>query len=782
PGTNVLAIHGLNVTDSSSDMLMRPRLRSVTTPNLSDVGFFQVATPGAANLTPKRDGFVEPVEFSVERGFYDDAFSLRLATATPAAEIYFTTDGSDPTPDNGVLYTSPILIDKTTVLKATGFRDDYFESGEVAHSYLFVNDIIRQNYQATLDAGFPTSWGGVSPDYGMDPDVIGLFDSNGNSLGGDNFGGAYADIIKDSLTAIPTLSIVMPNEDLFGIDGIYTNSLGEGTDWERETSFELIHADGTDGFQVNAGIRMQGGAFRRHDLSRKHSMRLLFKSDYGPTKLEFPFFGDSAVDRFDTITLRMESNDGWAWSGAGSQALYARDAFGSQTHLALGQHSPHNNRMHVYINGIYWGLYNPVERPDASFSAAYYGGDKDQWDAFNDGRTIDGSSTSWNTFVSLSQAVDNAGTPAAKWAAYQRIQGRNPDGTDNPNLEQYLDVNNYIDYLLVNFFMGNQDWPHRNWYASRLRGPDSTGFKFHMWDAETTMGLNSDVNTNRLGADVEAAEPYRYLRNYEAFQLRFADRAHRALFNDGALTRDATLDRMQRILAEVEPGIVAESARWGDQHRSSPYTAANWTTEGNRVLVSFLNRRSPIFLDQLRAAGLYSSVTAPRFAQHGGTVSRRYLLTIFVPGGNGEHLGYIEVITESESASPLASNKALVGESEPFQKMMESVYRVAPTNVSVLLEGESGTGKELIAKAIHDASERRLGKFVVLECSGINENLFESELFGYRKGAFTGARSDREGLAASASGGTLFLDEVGDIPINLQVKLLRLLETGSFRP
>jgi len=153
-----------------------------------------------------------------------------------------------------------------------------------------------------------------------------------------------------------------------------------------------------------------------------------------------------------------------------------------------------------------------------------------------------------------------------------------------------------------------------------------------------------------------------------------------------------------------------------------------------------------------------------------------------VPDQHGGHLGYIEIITESESASPLASNKALVGASEPFRKMMESVYRVAPTNVSVLLEGESGTGKELIAKAIHDASARRLGKFVVLECSGINENLFESELFGYRKGAFTGARSDREGLAATASGGTLFLDEVGDIPINLQVKLLRLLETGSFRP
>lgn len=156
--------------------------------------------------------------------------------------------------------------------------------------------------------------------------------------------------------------------------------------------------------------------------------------------------------------------------------------------------------------------------------------------------------------------------------------------------------------------------------------------------------------------------------------------------------------------------------------------------------------------------------------------------TIPVPDHRGQPAGYIEIIEESESASPQPSNKALVGESQAFIDMMESVYRVAPTDVSVLLEGESGTGKELIAKALHDSSSRKLGKFVVLECSGINENLFESELFGYRKGAFTGARTDHEGLAATASNGTLFLDEVGDIPINLQVKLLRLLETGSFRP
>ena len=559
-GTNVLAIHGLNVSDNSSDMLIRPQLSAVvndTTP--IDAGYYRTPTPGQANLGESRDGFVDNVEFSVERGFYDQPFLLTLTSNTTDAEIYYTTDGSDPTTENGTLYTSPILIDRTMAFKASGLKDNFFESSEVAHSYIFVNDVVSQSYQSTLDAGFPADWGGVSPDYGLDPDVIGLFDSDGNSLGGDNYGGVYADAIKTSLTSLPTLSIALDNDDLFSADrGLYANSLGEGVDWERETSFELIYPDGREGFQINAGLRMQGGAFRRHDLSKKHSLRLLFKGDYGPTKLDFPFFGEGAADRFDTITLRMESNDGWAWSGAGSQALYARDAFGSQTQLALGQHSSHNNRMHVYINGAYWGLYNPVERPDAAFSATYYGGEKEDWDAFNDGRTIDGSSTSWSTLVSLARAVDTASSPAEKRAAYERIQGKNPDGSNNPALEQYLDVDNYIDYLLVNFFMGNQDWPQRNWYASRMRGPESTGFKFHMWDAETSMGLNSSLTTNRLGVDIEAAEPYRYLRNHDEFRLRFADRAHRALFNEGALTRSETLERFERGAAgRGDPGARA---------------------------------------------------------------------------------------------------------------------------------------------------------------------------------------------------------------------------------
>jgi len=109
------------------------------------------------------------------------------------------------------------------------------------------------------------------------------------------------------------------------------------------------------------------------------------------------------------------------------------------------------------------------------------------------------------------------------------------------------------------------------------------------------------------------------------------------------------------------------------------------------------------------------------------------------------------------------------------------VARVAKADATVLLQGESGTGKELVAKAIHDASRRASAPFVTVDCSGLPEALIESELFGHERGAFTGATTRRTGLVEAALGGTLFLDEVGDVPLAMQVKLLRLLETGTYR-
>ena len=151
-----------------------------------------------------------------------------------------------------------------------------------------------------------------------------------------------------------------------------------------------------------------------------------------------------------------------------------------------------------------------------------------------------------------------------------------------------------------------------------------------------------------------------------------------------------------------------------------------------------------------------------------------------VKGSDGDIKYFVEVLRPSAIAD-VEPGRGLVGQSLAFQRMLGCVERVAPSATSVLLLGESGTGKELVAHAIHERSERAAGPFVPVECTGLPESLFESEMFGHVKGSFTGASSDKLGLVAAAEGGTLFLDEVGDMVLAEQVKLLRLLETRQFR-
>ena len=144
-------------------------------------------------------------------------------------------------------------------------------------------------------------------------------------------------------------------------------------------------------------------------------------------------------------------------------------------------------------------------------------------------------------------------------------------------------------------------------------------------------------------------------------------------------------------------------------------------------------------------------------------------------------VAYVERLTTVRNASARPSAEGLVGRSPSFNAALSAVQRVGPSMLPVLLLGESGTGKELFARAVHEASERARGPFVVVDCSGLTESLFESELFGYEKGAFTGANARKKGLVETAEGGTLFLDEMGDVPLSMQVKLLRLIESGAFR-
>ncbi len=635
-GKHVLAVHVLNASETDSDLLFQSELL------LRRDGFgqfFAQATPGGSAT---QNGFntVEDTKFSVDRGLYEAPFDVAISTATNGATIVYTVDGSEPQVDedgtitNGSEYVTPLNIDGTTTLRALAFKAGLAPTNIDTHTYLFTEDVASQTRQATLSQGFPTNWGSRSSDYGIDPDVVGP---------NDRFDGVYTDSFADNLRGLPTLSLVLDIEDMFGTNGIYSNVNSRGEAWERPVSAELIYPDGQEGFQIDAGIRMHGGASR--SLSSKNNFRLLFKEEYGATKLEFPLFGDG-VDLFDTLVLRAHFNDGWGWDGAGSDPLFSRDQWHLETQAAMGHTAARGMSTHLYINGVYWGLYNPTERPDASFAAQTLGGDKDEWDSVNHNGVVDGNADAWNQMLALARSVDQASTAESKWNAYMRLQGLDANGNDDPSREDYLNVENYIDYLMINFYSGNDDWPNRNWYAAREQGADSEGFQFFAWDSEISMDLSGrtlinenvvrDTNNDGRGA----AEAYGSLREYDEFQLQFADRVHEHFFNGGVFSvdvddpswdpehpeRNPSAARMVAIAERVADAVVPESARWGDQHRSQPYTRnEEWQQELDHLLNNFFPQRTGIVLGQLRDAGLYPDVDAPEFElnglrQHGGYI------------------------------------------------------------------------------------------------------------------------------------------------------------------
>jgi two-component system response regulator PilR (NtrC family) len=148
--------------------------------------------------------------------------------------------------------------------------------------------------------------------------------------------------------------------------------------------------------------------------------------------------------------------------------------------------------------------------------------------------------------------------------------------------------------------------------------------------------------------------------------------------------------------------------------------------------------------------------------------------------GDRATTGNFAAASEDVAAGSLAQLR-LLGESAPIVRAREMIAKLARSQAPVYITGESGTGKEVAARLMHDESARRGAQFVAVNCGAIPENLMESEFFGYRRGAFTGADTDREGFLQAADGGTLFLDEVGDLPLVMQVKLLRVIQEKKVR-
>jgi hypothetical protein len=667
-GSNVLAIHGLNDAATGDDFLVLPELHGIVTTESAE-RYFNPPTPGARNRDSGLMQVVSDTHFSRDRGYYDAPFDVVITNDTAGATIRYTTDGSAPTATSGTIYTGPVHVSTTTVLRAAAFKPGAIASNVDTQTYLFLGDVI---HQPAAPAGFPAPGSpGMHWSYAMDPLVAD--------------GPAYGDEIIDDLKAIPSLSLVMNPADMFGANGLYMNPGGTGVAWERPGSAELFYADGTkQGFQIDAGVRIYGGVNRSTSFP-KHTFRLLFKDRYGAGKLKYPLFNgipgaEGATDEFDTLVLRGYFNKSWPFSSASERqmAQYLHDQFTSTTQLAMGQPSIHGMFVHLYVNGLYWGIYNPVERPSAPFAASYLGGDKDQYDALNSSEAIDGTKDAWNAM----HAIANGIIPGGPWSA----TAPDPNALATPEayerIKQYLDVDNLIDYMILNILEGNIDWDDHNWYAARRREPGA-GFKFFSWDAERTL---ESVTQNRSGVN-QADKPSRLfaqLRANPEFRLLFADHLQKHFFNDGVLTAAKNQERYRALADLIDEAIVGESARWGSYRRpGQPYTRdVEWVAERDRILNTYFPQRNAQVLNQFRALGLYPDVAAPTFNQHGGEVDEGFALSLTNPNAAGGTVYYTLDGSDPRLAGGAVAPGAVLWNGTPVELTQNTVARAR-----VLLNG-----------------------------------------------------------------------------------------------
>ncbi|HYE30116.1 MAG TPA: lamin tail domain-containing protein [Methylomirabilota bacterium] len=591
-----------------------------------ELKYLGAPTPGAANSATTLAGALVKPRFSVERGFYQAPFMLTLSTPSEGATIRYTTNGVAPTPTTGFIYSGPIQISGTTPVTARAFRDGFIPSESETHTYFFLEDVVRQAANGVAPPGWPTSWGANVVDYGMDPDIV-------NDP-------VYGPQVLPALRAIPTFSVVMNLNDLFNpTTGIYANPGQDGRDWERPCSIELIFPDGRDGFQINGGIRIRGG-FSRSTGNPKHALRLFFREEYGEPSLKYQVFGPDAADEYENFDLRTFQNYSWSFQGD-ANGVFIRDMFSRDTQLDMGHDAERGDYYHLYINGMYWGLYNSAERPEASYGETYYGGDKDDYDVIKVEagpytiNATDGNMAAWATLYNTARAGITNDT------VYFRLQGLNPDGTVNTNYPVYLDMPNLIDYMLVILYGGNLDAPisnflgnssPNNWYGMRSR-VGRMGFKFFAHDSEHTL-LN--VNEDRTGpyssgdTGVSKSNPqwiWQKLMANAEFKMLVADHVHRHFFNNGALTPEAAKARFAERTNQIYLPVIAESARWGDAKRATPLKQSDWLAAVGRVN-TYMNTRSTVVLNQLRADGLYPATAAPTFSQFGGHVNRGHQLSI----------------------------------------------------------------------------------------------------------------------------------------------------------
>ncbi len=640
-GVNVIAIQGFNTSLESSDFYFDLKISA------------EVKQPQTSDSLK--------VVFSHPDGFYEQPFDLTLSVPDESYDLIYTIDGSNPQTSANAIdggKSVKIRIDPSStsgrpstpcfIVRASLLKEGLAPSFPLTQSYIFLDQVINQGYPG---GGWPgSSVNGQTIDLNMDPDVT--------------TSALYSGQIKESLKAIPSISVVTELDDLFSpATGIYVNAMLHGDGWERFSSVELIDPNGKPGFTINAGLRIRGG-YSRHQNYPKHAFRLFFRDEYGAAKLRYPLFEDEGVDEFDKVDLRCEQNYSWAHPGDNkARNTFVREVFSRDTQRDMGQPYTRSRYYHLYLNGMYWGLYQTQERSEARFASDYLGGSKDDYDVIKVGADIggieatDGNTGSWQKLYNLCTRGFTSNSD------YFSIQGKDQYGNPKKGGEIMVDIDNLIDYMQVIFYTGNFDAPvsafmsnagPNNFYALDRRDDRSSGFIFFAHDSEHSLMFTAEypgvgLNENRVqipGMSVNGFNKFHpqwlhYKLTYnKEYRQRFADLAYQNFYNGGVFTPNACHDRFQQRVDQVSGAVVAESARWGDMQQDVPYTYADWTKEINDIYTRYFPYRTNIVINQLKAAGLLPSFDPPTFKKDNialfpgvYTVAGGYNLSLSSPTG-----------------------------------------------------------------------------------------------------------------------------------------------------
>lgn len=495
------------------------------------LGYFEKPTPGNPNAGQAVADILPPPFFSARQGFYDRALDLVLSSSVEGAVVRYTLDKSEPTASSGIVYREPISISRTRIVRAAVFKRGSLPSETKTHSYLFR--------------------------------------------------------LSNARRSLPVLSLVTDRDNLFGPSGIMEtsprNTDNRGRAWERPVSCEFFLPEGQLGFQVDCGLRIQGGDYirARYDPNAgppagKYSFRLYFRGDYGPASLSYPLIPRSPAEEYKQIVLRAGMND--------HSNPFVVDELVRRLSADMGQVSSQGTLVVLYLNGVYEGYYNPTERIDEDFLRSWQGGDDDYDIIAQFGEVRSGSAVEWNR---MKQVLNRDLTVPANYDAAREV----------------LDFDNFIDYLILNIYVGTRDWPHNNWRAARERVAGAR-WRFYVWDAEWSFfnqggSVGHNTLAAELGTDTDIARIYRSLAANPTFRTRFADRVHRHFFEDGALT-DENVSRHFEQLRNDMSGVL----------RNMQTTIAS----------SWIPRRRDVVFDHLRAAGLYLPENVPQFSQDPGSV------------------------------------------------------------------------------------------------------------------------------------------------------------------